>query len=579
MVEKYIGEMLLLWKRMNINTRKTDEASKIITREKCVIPTKGPYNDTKGQPGFDRLAIILPKTVSTILVYPPVKGDTSIFQSILEHIYEKRFHKQPDTVILFAPPFYSIDKDDANKNILANFLKFKLSEETDAIVHILTQHTDANKMIGCKLYSQEDKPNKPLVNMLEPTYVIYPFTRMVGDTMAGSILISGCSANEVNLPASNMRQISSVSSYFSGGGRGSLAYPPDITKEDYYINKMMPPSVYRFYGNRAHTFDNNFIIMNLKGQDDTEERMAFGQDIDKFIGLDDDRLSLDGIDTETVRILDMQYSVRKPTPEVREDWSKLKFTMDEAELLNKLQITPSILNSEVFRGDGNGMLVKFLVNLINSKCYTDKDLLTREECSISEDFIDKVYSHLLENDTRIDMGIQATKSVQLRQEENRKRDEEAMSRVETAEEEVERLKKENKIMRARFGLDDSVTDESLLKDPYEDGVLVLEDGADEPEFNTEFLDVSDGKYNNKYYMFIGSVDRIVGLGDEEDEEDEGELIIGRLYVDVKKEEEVSAAVDVALKKISQDYPGWKFFKEIGDKELDSARPATPEAKA
>lgn len=578
MVEKYIGEMLLLWKRMNINTRKTDEASKIITREKCVIPTKGPYDDTKGQPGFDRLAIILPKTVSTILVYPPVKGDTSIFQSILEHIYEKRFHKQPDTVILFAPPFYSIDKDDANKNILANFLKFKLSEETDAIVHILTQHTDANKMIGCKLYSQEDKPNKPLVNMLEPTYVIYPFTRMVGDTMAGSILISGCSANEVNLPASNMRQISSVSSYFSGGGRGSLAYPPDITKEDYYINKMMPPSVYRFYGNRAHTFDNNFIIMNLKGQDDTEERMAFGQDIDKFIGLDDDRLSLDGIDTETVRILDMQYSVRKPTPEVREDWSKLKFTMDEAELLNKLQITPSILNSEVFRGDGNGMLVKFLVNLINSKCYTDKDLLTREECSISEDFIDKVYSHLLENDTRIDMGIQATKSVQLRQEENRKRDEEAMSRVETAEEEVERLKKENKIMRARFGLDDSVTDESLLKDPYEDGVLVLEDGADEPEFNTEFLDVSDGKYNNKYYMFIGSIDRIVALGDEEGE-DEGELIIGRLYVDVKKEEEVSAAVDVALKKISQDYPGWKFFKEIGDKELDSARPATPEAKA
>jgi hypothetical protein len=577
MAEKYIGEMLLLWKRMNIHTGKTDEASKIITREKCVMPKKGPYDDKKGQPGFDRLTIILPKTVSTILVYPPVKGDPSIFQAILEHINEKRFHKQPDTVILFAPPFYSIDKDDDNKNILANFLKFKLSEETDAIVHILTQHTDANKMIGCKLYSQEDKPNKPLINMLEPTYVIYPFTRIVGDSMAGSILFTACSTNEVNLPASNMRQISSVSSYFSGGGRGSLAYPPDITKDDYFINKMLPPSVYRFYGNRAHTFDNNYIIMDLKGGDDTDYRMAFGESIDKFVGLDDDRLSLDGIDTEIVPISDMQYSVRKPTPEVRNDWSKMKFTMDEAELLNNLQITPSILNSEVFRGDGNGMLVKFLANLINSKCYTDKDLLTKEECSISEDFIDKIYSHLLENDTRIHEGIQATKSIQLRQEENRKREEEAMLRAESAEGELERLKEANKIMKARFGLDDSVTDESLQKDPYEDGVLVIDEGTDEPEFNTEFLDLRNGKYHNKYYMFIGSTNRVFPIGDEEG--DEGELIIGRMYVDVKKEEEVSAAVDVALKKISQDYPGWNFFKEIGDKEPDNARPATPEAKA
>jgi hypothetical protein len=268
----------------------------------------------------------------------------------------------------------------------------------------------------------------------------------------------------------------------------------------------------------------------------------------------------------------MQYSVRKPTPEVRNDWSNMKFTMDEAELLNNLQITPSILNSEVFLGDGNGMLVKFLANLINSKCYTDKDLLTKEECSISEDFIDKVFSHLLENDTRIHEGIQATKSIKLRQEENRKREEEAMLRAQSAEGEVERLKEANKIMKARFGLDDSVTDESLKKDPYEDGVLVIDDGTDEPEFNTEFLDLRNGKYNNKYYMFIGSTNRIFPIGDEEG--DAGELIIGRLYVDVKKEEEVSAAIDVALKKISEDYPGWNFFKEIGEKEPDNAHPAT-----
>jgi hypothetical protein len=570
MAEKYIGEMLPLWKRFNINTRKTDDASKIITREKCVLPAKGPYNDTKGQPGFDRLAVILPETVSAILIYPPVKGDSSIFQAILEDIREKGADRDPETVILFAPPFYSINNMEANKNILANFLKFKLDEETKAIVYVLTQNTDANKMVGCQLYSQADKPNKPLINMLEPTYVIYPFTRTVADKMVGSILISASGANEVNLPASNIRQISSVSSYFSQGGRGFLAYPPDVTAEDHNINKMLPPFIYRFYGPKAVTFDRNVIIMDLKGEDTSNARREYGIDNDVFIATDEDRLTLDGVDYETMRVMDMPYSIRKPSSAVRNDWGKYKFTVDEAELLNNLHIKPTVLNSYAFRGDGNGMLVKFLANMINSKCYTDKDLLTKEECAISEEFIDKVYSYLLEHDPRIDEGIQAKKSEQMREEKERKRDEDADLKRKIAEEEVGMLKEALKKLKERFGLDDSVTDESLLKDPYEDGVLVEEEAVDDPEFNTEFLDTEEGRYNGKYYMFIASIS-IINDADEEGISDE-DFHIARLYVDVKKEEEVSDAIDAEITKLSQEYPGWKFFKEPGDKADE--RPAT-----
>lgn len=576
MAEKYIGEMLPLWKRFNINTRKTDDASKIITREKCVLSAKGPYNDTKGQPGFDRLAVILPETVSAIVIYPPVKGDSFIFQAILEDIREKGADRDPETVILFAPPFYSINNMEANKNILANFLKFKLNEETKAIVYVLTQNTDANKMIGCQLYSQADKPNKPLINMLEPTYVIYPFTRTIADKMVGSILISASGANEVNLPASNIRQISSVSSFFSQGGRGFLAYPPDVTAEDHNINKMLPPFIYRFYGPKAVTFDRNLIIIDLKGEDTTEDRRDYAMYNDVFIATDEDRLTLDGIDYETVRILDMPYSIRKPTSAVRNDWSKYKFTVDEAELLNNLHIKPTVLNSYAFRGDGNGMLVKFLANMINSKCYTDKDLLTKEECATSEEFIDKVYSYLLEHDPRIDEGIQAKKSEQLREEQERKRDEDAELKRKIAEEEVEMIKNELKELKKMLGLDDSVTDESLLKNPYDDGALVEENDIDEPDFNTEFLDLRDGIYNNKWYMFIASVNIINNL--DEEEQDDDDFVIGRLYVDVKKEEEVSDAIDAAILKLSQEYPGWKFYKEPGAKEPD-ARPATSGDKA
>jgi hypothetical protein len=564
--------MLPLWKRFNINTRKTDEASKILTQEKCVLPAKGPYNDTKGQPGFDRLAVILPETVSAILIYPPVKGDSSIFQAILEDIRDKGADGDPEMVILFAPPFYSINNVEANKNILANFLKFKMSEETKAIVYVLTQNTDANKMIGCQLYSQADKPNKPLINMLEPTYVIYPFTRTIADKMVGSILISASGANEVNLPASNIRQISSVSSYFAQGGRGFLAYPPDITKEDHSINKMLPPFIYRFYGSKAMTFDRNIIFMDLKGEDTSNARRDYGLDNDVFIATDEDRLTLDGVDYETVRILDMPYSIRKPSSVVRNDWGKYKFTVDEAELLNNLQIKPSILNSYVFGGNGNGMLVKFLANMINSKCYTDKDLLTKEECTISEEFIDKVYSYLLEHDPRIDEGIQAKKSEQLREEKERKRDEDSDLKRKIAEEEVNMLKEALKKLKERFGLDDSVTDESLLKDPYDDGVLVKEEDADDPQFNEAFLDLEDGKYTNKWYMFITSINIVNDLNEEGlDDED---FIIGRLYVDVQKDDEVSDAIDAEIIRLSQEYPGWKFFKEPGDKA--DTRPATEE---
>ena len=43
--------------------------------------------------------------------------------------------------------------------------------------------------------------------------------------------------------------------------------------------------------------------------------------------------------------------------------------------------------------------------------------------------------------------------------------------------------------------------------------------------------------------------------------------------DVKKEDEVSDAIDEAIKRLSQEYPGWEFFKELGKNESDTASPA------
>ena len=78
-------------------------------------------------------------------------------------------------------------------------------------------------------------------------------------------------------------------------------------------------------------------------------------------------------------------------------------------------------------------------------------------------------------------------------------------------------------------------------------------------------------------MFIASINMINDL-DEEGLSDE-DFHVGRLYVDVQKEEEVSDAIDAAIKKLSQEYPGWKFFKEPGDYESDASPAKEAEAKA
>jgi hypothetical protein len=335
---------------------------------------------------------------------------------------------------------------------------------------------------------------------------------------------------------------------------------------------MMPPLIYRFYGPKAEIFNGNIILIDLKGDDMSKEMLEFGLDNDTFVGLDEDRLTLDGVGTEMIRILDMPYSVRKPTPEVRNDWSKSKFTIDEAQLLNKLQIKPSILSSYIFQGDGYGMLVKFLANLVNSKCYTDKDLLTKEECSVSEEFIDKIYSYLLEHDPRIDEGIQTKKNQQMRMEAQLRQDGDVDAHKKLSEEELQRAKDELKAFKEQFGLDDSVTEESLCKSPYKDEVLVEYDNSDDPTFNKPFLDVQAGKYENKYYMFIGSMKR-TSKCDNEEELEAGDFKLARLYVDVKKEDEVSDAVDTEIIRLSQEYPGWEFFKELGENESDTGSPA------
>jgi hypothetical protein len=529
------------WRRINLNTQATDEAPKIITRDKCIMPVKGPFNDVKGQPGFDRLAVILSETIDTIRIYPPVNGDPAALQGAMEDIIKKNYHTDARNVIIFAPPFFNIERGEQNKNLMANFLDLKMSTDTKAEVYILTQNTDANKKIGCLLHTQADNTGVPLINLLEPTYVIYPFPRTVRhaakERVAGGLILSGAAANEVNLPASNIQHLMSVSDHVGNGGRGMIAFPPDITVEDDALYNTNPSLIYRYFGPTAEKVDGKIHNIYLKVEDESAAMEEATRGFDEFFPTDEDHLALDGVEYVIINLPGTEYSIRRPSEGVRQNWINYKFTIDEAALLNAIKLTPSRLE-ELFGEGSRAKLAEFLSNMINSNCFKDSELLTDEECILSEDFVDKLYGYLLEHDPRIEPGVITKPQVEkfkLVREDSSKEVDDLRDQIETSAEDLVEVKKQ-------LGIDPTATMESLSKNPFDDGALV---GPVETE--AEIGDVIKDLKTNKFFVNIQALDRI-----------QDEVHIARLYFDATDEAEVGDLLGPKILELGASFPGWKF---------------------
>ena len=545
--EQYIAKQIQRWRRINLDTQATDETPKIVTRDKCILPVKGPFNDIKGQPGFDRLAVILSETTDTIRIYPAVNGDSATLQAALEDIVKKNYHIDARNTIIFAPPFFNIERGEQNKNLMANFLDLKMSPDTKAGVYILTQSTDANKKVGCLLHTQADNTGVPLINLLEPTYVVYPFPRTVlhdgKENVSGGFIISGAAANEVNLPASNIQHLMSVSSHVGNGGRGTIAFPPDITVEDDALNKTNPSLIYRYFGPTAEKADGKIHNIYLKVEDESAAMEAATRGLDKFFDTDEDHLALDGIEYVIVNLPGTDYSIRRPSENVRENWFSYKFTIDEAALLNAIKLTPSRLET-LFGESSRVKLVEFLSNMINSNCFKDSELLTDEECNLSEDFVDKLYAYMLETDPRIESGVIKQSQVakfQLDRPDSSKEVDDLREDLDKSDERLVELKKE-------LGIDPTATMDSMIKNPFEEGVLV---GPVETE--AELGEVYTDLKTSRFFINVMAVDRINDT-----------VHIGRLYFDAANEEEVNSLKGPKIQELGGEFPGWKFQAENED---------------
>jgi len=531
LADAYVKDRLAMWQRYN--TSNSGGKARIITTDSCSIPSSGAV-DNIGVAGFDRLSYILPASTKKIVLIAAVKGDLEKLLHLLTYV-EKHTH-EPNTVIIFTSPFFDILKD--NKRLFTAYLKVKSLAKATMI--ILCQNTIPNRIIGCKM------GKKAVITMLEPTYVVYPFQKSIGGDNVSGIVFSGAAVNEVDVPDTTGKSASTSSFIAVPDKRGTVAFPPDIANND---EGMKDYKVYRFTGDRAYVMNTEIVEFILQKDVPVPKEDPFIKG--KFVASDDSELMLNDVEIEKVPLDGEIYSIRKPgLIPVGKDWIDLKFTVDEAAMLNALNIRPDMLE-EIFAGDSipwRQQLANFMENMVTSKCFLEPTLIMDANCDTSTTFINRVFEYFLENDTAFTILKNEQDSILLEQGRIAVTDWKVKTEKEKAlqTEKMNKLSGQLKDQEARskiMGVDAGRTIDELLRNPFDDRRIKA------VAFGTFRPYVTYVNKNKQWSREIMAVDL------KNNEYSKAEISIP----DGKDTERAMAKLLVAFQELQVDYPGWKFI--------------------
>lgn len=380
------------WKRYNLRNEST---AKVYTMGKCAMLKRAPNSDN-GDAGFDRLAVILPDTTERMIIFPNVEGNLEKFQQCMEYIKDDL--KDGNVVIIFSPGIFgmNVESEENNKTILANFTNIKNDRTTNASMYIIAENTPTKRRLACESQTTKDS-EFPVIAMYEPTYILLPKFFVLDGANYYGILVSGAAQNEVDLPQSNVRTVGSVSVYLNNSSdrykHPFLAFPPNIKKGD----TIKDYKVFRFSNGAGVPRIINIILKEGDIHGVVLDKIL---EKNKFMGSDEQYLALDGINYVTVTLAGNKFSMRNPERRVEKNWEELRFTDDEAQMLNTLNLTPRMLQ-EILGEEWASELATFLVDTINSRCFADTALLTTSECTRSAEFLERIKMYLILHDRRL----------------------------------------------------------------------------------------------------------------------------------------------------------------------------------
>lgn len=402
---------------------------------------------------FDRASYELPSTMTeglTVIAAPPVRGDVQKFLRILtalqrisvlyvgidETVGKPKVVLKPGVVLTFMPPFYdprinyikgSVETA-SNILLLSHFLD--LNESNPQRVFVLPENTTDNYAVGVMFHTYRGKRDAPLLNFLEPSYIYFK-------SGVGLLLSASSTDVEKDLPTREAGPPRIFKPQPTADGvltEDTLVIRGDVeNKQSFTIPKpletggsncvmkglvkrtdvrdikgpiyLKPIQLEDTIG--SEHIDDILLAIRLIYDTSQADRAICEYSGSKLIQPPmppDQFYASKSVKTKGVFFTEVNffesiskaerspyYLIRKPTmgTEVYSDWLKLKFTVDEASLLNGIGLTPKILE-EIFGPAWPNELANFLQGISITKCFTDTRLMLRAECEDNRKFLEQV---------------------------------------------------------------------------------------------------------------------------------------------------------------------------------------------
>lgn len=407
-VAKYIEKQRAYWVNPNtVNGDRCPDGADIKTMQNLVhfIPITGAD---------------IGSAVETIVILPPVAGKLSRFNylvtflssiGVISNIQGEIGTLLESTRVIFMPPFYGNLKTSEGiaHDLTLSYMFMKFKNVNNNKVFVLAEHTPANAQVGCTLRQQYGHPQgHPLVNMLEPSYIVYnsPVSKYSG------ILITS-SATHKSLPLTPAGT-TQYNTFVEAGSETNIA--PYLTFTSVAPNTVVSPGPSRpgrceplLADLSASAVSSPFgfnggdkiVVMRLYAPKENRKPLCEIKNalegLDRFFSAEINRIAR-AHKTNVIRDGKL-YRIRQGSGKVKSNWMAGVFTPGgkgfggEADFLNDLGISPKLLKSALGE-PWNYRLSDFLALVSISKCFSDEALLTYKECDKARSFIRDIETHL-----------------------------------------------------------------------------------------------------------------------------------------------------------------------------------------
>jgi len=377
---------------------------------------------------------VMPSHIETIVMIPPINGDNEKFIRIIQYLFKTEiFRKEStsdlrlrdDVAIVCMAPFYGNTVSDNQKNVLLYYLQLRLWNQNRSSFFVLNQiNSFASGLQLIAEIAPRAAPTFPILNYLNPSYIILkkPFGKYKG------IIFSAESGQVLEMPRKDknkgfkkpsevflQKDIFAITPSFAMEDIdpffndflliGSQGYKSDLIKSrtdvpicknllTIFYDEDIDGKTYMVSDKREeiHAFRFNTIQEPpLLCASEFGETPTYAPPPGNFAGKEKDKRFVKA-PTKSIVVDALIRKIRIFSPQVYDNWIQAVYSKEEADFLNYLQLTPTLLHF-IFDANWKMETANFLKKIVLSDCFSDVRILTQSECDTTRRFLDKVLDY------------------------------------------------------------------------------------------------------------------------------------------------------------------------------------------